>query len=287
MSSLVKKNLSEYLINLIKLMRLDKPHGTLLLLLPTLQALFLAGKNDYKSIITLMPYLVFGTLIMRSAGCVINDIADRRIDKHVKRTAKRPITAGKISVYEAGVFTIFLLLIALYIVLQLPLQCFYCAILALGITIIYPFCKRFFYAPQMILGLAFSMGIPITYYALHAPIDGVFYLLFLINFIWIMSYDTIYALSDKEYDIKIGVKSTAVYFGKYVYVIIDILNILMHLLWVYIAIYLNKPISFLIPWVLGATVLVLQNRLVKKGYFLHAFRISVWYGAFILLGIII
>lgn len=282
-NKIIKQN---YLINLLRLMRLDKPHGTILLLIPTLQALFIAGRNNYQSLSSVLMYMILGTVVMRTAGCVINDIADRRFDRFVARTQNRPLTVGVINISSAWIWTILLLISALYIVLQLPLNCFICAVPALLMTIIYPLCKRFFKAPQMMLGLTFSMGIPIAFFAVEASLDKTFYVLFLINFLWIVSYDTMYALEDKNDDIKLKLKSTAIYFGKYAQLIINFLNVVTHILWLYLAYIIDLGYVFFICWLLASTVLWYQKVLLKQNKFLEAFKASIWYGMVLMVGLL-
>lgn len=262
-----------------RLMRFHKPVGILLLWIPTAWALWMA--NHGTPPLRLIIYFLSGTILMRAAGCVINDIADRNIDKHVTRTRLRPLTTGEISVREAVLLFILLLLAALLIVLQLPILCLYYAITALVITIIYPFCKRFFEAPQLVLGLAFSMGIPTAYAASNVAMDQSMLLLFLLNFAWIVVYDTMYAMADREDDLRIGVKSTAVLFGQYDRVIIMLFQIVLHGLWFYLAWTLHYSLLFYSFWLAAGAILVYQQMLMKQqnptAYF-AAFSVNIWYG---------
>lgn len=264
-----------------RLMRFDKPVGILLLWFPTAWALWLANKGipSFK----LFVLFLSGTLLMRAAGCVVNDIADRNIDKHVARTKFRPLTSGEISLKEALGVLFILLFAALLVLLCLPWDCWYLGVIALFISILYPFCKRFLSAPQFILGLAFSMGIPMAYVASHAPLNAECTLLFLLNFAWIVAYDTMYAMTDKEDDLRIGVKSTAIYFASYDRFIIGLLQCLVHGLWLYWALS-NKvgSIGFYALWFAAAMVLLYQQKLISKrerGQCFRAFIISVYYGA--------
>jgi 4-hydroxybenzoate polyprenyltransferase len=271
----------------LKLMRLDKPVGCLLLLIPTLMALFIAstGLPSYK----LLLIFTLGTIVTRSLGCVINDVVDRNIDPKIARTKLRPLAAKTLSL-NAAIRTIILLsLSACILVLNLNKICMLEAIIALVIMGVYPFCKRFFKAPQLVLGLAFSMGIPMAYSACDAAFDGSFYLLILINCIWVITYDTYYALCDIEDDKTLGVNSTAIFFGKYCQSILNILVIILHCIWLYFAIYVNLYWIFYIFWILAICVLSYQQYLIKlaktKYYFL-AFNISPVYGLLLLGGII-
>lgn len=262
-----------------RLMRFDKPVGILLLWIPTAWALWMA--NHGAPPIRLMIYFLLGTIVMRAAGCIINDIADRNIDKYVTRTRLRPLTTGEISVSEAIVLFISLLLLALYIVLQLPILCFYYAIAALIITILYPFCKRFFQAPQLVLGLAFSMGIPMAYAASNVEVNPNMFLLFVLNFAWIVAYDTMYAMADRDDDLRIGVKSTAVLFGHYDRVIILLFQLVLHGLWLYLAWVMQYSLIFYGFWLAAGSLLAYQQYLMNQknatAYF-TAFSVNVWYG---------
>jgi len=260
-------------------MRFHKPVGTLLLWLPTAWALWLANHGFPPP--ALMVYFLLGTIVMRAAGCVVNDIADRHVDKHVKRTCMRPLTTGEVGLPEAIMLLFVLLMAALFIVIQLPPVCFYYALVALFITILYPFCKRFFEAPQLVLGLAFSMGIPMAYAASGILINTSMILLFLLNFAWIVCYDTMYAMVDREDDLRIGVKSTAVLFAQHDYIIIVFLQLFFHTLWLFLAFEERYSALFYFFWVIAAFILSYQQRLIRKhsvdAYF-AAFSSNVKYG---------
>lgn len=263
----------------LRLMRFHKPVGIMLLWFPTAWGLWVA--NNGAPSILLLTYFALGTIIMRSVGCVINDLADRRIDKHVQRTFARPITTGEIGVREALWLVFVLLLIALLIVLQLPLLCFYYALAALVVTIVYPFCKRFFQAPQLVLGIAFSMGIPMAYVASGAEYNLSMLVLCLLNFAWIVSYDTMYAMVDRPDDLRIGVKSTAILFAQYDKLIIMMLQVFFHLNWLLLGYLLHGSWSFYGFWIAGSLILLYQQYLMhqkkEKGYF-SAFSSNIWYG---------
>ena len=256
-------------------MRLDKPIGILLLWFPTAWALWMANQGSPPMMV--LVYFFLGTIVMRSAGCVVNDLADRHIDKHVQRTRSRPITTGEIGIRDAIILFVTLLCVALYIVVQLPIQCFYYALLGLFVTIVYPFCKRWIQAPQLILSLAFSVAIPMVYVASSVAFNRDMLLLVLINLLWVVVYDTIYAMVDREDDLKLGVQSTAVLFGRYDRVIIGLLMIIMHGLWFFIA----HDGFFLVGWVIGASVLIRQQYLIalrNPANCFKAFQWSVGYG---------
>lgn len=269
-----------------RLMRMHKPVGILLLWFPTAWALWIANQGNPP--LHLILYFLCGTLFMRAAGCIVNDIADRHIDLHVKRTQARPLTTGEVSLFEALVLLFILLLASLFIVLQLPIICFYYAWVALFISIVYPFCKRFFAAPQLILGLAFSMGIPMAYVASGAAINSLMLVLFILNFAWIVAYDTMYALADRDDDLRIGVKSTAVLFAAYDRFIILLLQICFHALWLYIAMDLQEGILFYSCWGIAVLILIYQQVLLGKravDQYIAAFSSNVWYGLVMWVGL--
>lgn len=197
-----------------KLMRLDKPIGTLLLLWPTLWALWLAsaGRPDWL----VVWIFCLGTLLMRSAGCVINDYADRDFDKHVERTKERPLTAGRVSTTEALALFVILCLASFLLVLALgrPLVV-WLSLPAAFLAASYPFTKRFFAIPQAYLGVAFGFGIPMGYAAVLGTVPAEAWWLLLANVFWAVAYDTEYAMVDRDDDLKIGIKTSAITFGRY------------------------------------------------------------------------
>lgn len=194
------------------LMRLDKPIGTLLLLWPTYWALWLA--SDGIPSVSLMLIFSVGVFLMRSAGCVINDYADREIDGEVARTKNRPFAKKTITEKEGLIVFISLALLAFGLVLMLNPLSMYLSFAAITIATIYPFMKRFTYFPQVILGMAFSMAIPMAFAAVKNEVPLTAWLLYITNLLWVLAYDTLYAMVDKKDDLKIGVKSTAIFFGE-------------------------------------------------------------------------
>jgi len=207
----------------INIMRLDRPIGIYLLLWPTLWSLWLTagGLPPLK----LLLVFVAGVVVMRSAGCVMNDIADRNIDPFVERTKNRPLATGAMTVQQAWVLFAGLILVAFYLVLQLNIESIAFAIGGLFLTILYPFCKRLFAAPQLILGLAFSWGIPMVFAATNTVFSLAFYLLWLSAVMWIILYDTFYAMVDQADDVRLGVYSTAILFGSYIKLVVGLLQI--------------------------------------------------------------
>ena len=196
-----------------KLMRLDRPVGILLLLWPALWALWLASRGQPD--LMLVWIFVLGAVLMRSAGCVVNDIADRDFDRHVARTRDRPITAGLVGVKEALVLAAVLTLLAGCLVLMLNGLTIAMSLLALVFAFTYPFTKRFFAVPQAWLGIAFGFGIPMAYAAATGRVPAVAWVMMLANVFWAIAYDTAYAMVDREDDLKIGIKTSAITFGRY------------------------------------------------------------------------
>ncbi|WP_026075558.1 4-hydroxybenzoate octaprenyltransferase [Noviherbaspirillum massiliense] len=196
-----------------RLVRMDKPIGILLLLWPTLIALWLAsdGKPDWKLV------LIFslGTVLMRSAGCAINDYADRDFDKHVKRTAERPLTSGRIAPREALAVAAVLAFLAFALILPLNALTKELSVAAVLIAASYPYFKRFFAIPQAYLGIAFGFGIPMAFAAVQNQVPPAAWLLLLANIFWAVAYDTEYAMVDRDDDLKIGIKTSAITFGQF------------------------------------------------------------------------
>jgi len=192
-------------------MRMHRPIGTWLLLWPTLWAIWIAsaGRPDPKVFLI----LVLGTIVVRSAGCVINDFVDRKIDPRVARTADRPLATGEVAPVEALILFGALMVIALGLVLNLNKLTLTFALAGAFLTIVYPFTKRFLSTPQFVLGVAFSWGVPMAFAATAGDVPRVGWLLFLATVIWVVAYDTQYAMTDRPDDIKIGVRSTAILFG--------------------------------------------------------------------------
>ncbi len=194
-----------------RLMRLDKPVGILLLLWPTLWALLLAA-DGMPPIGTLLIFLS-GVVLTRSAGCVINDYADRWLDPNVERTRSRPLATGEVTARGALTLFVILMLAALCLVLLTNPATIALAVIAALLAVLYPFAKRFIAFPQVVLGAAFSMAIPMAYTAIRGEVDPVAVLLFCANLLWTTAYDTLYAMVDREDDIEAGARSTAILFG--------------------------------------------------------------------------
>ncbi len=203
--------MAENKINLYwRLMRFDKPIGIFLLLWPALWALWIAGEGQPDLLVTIV--IVLGVVLMRAAGCVINDYADREIDPHVQRTQSRPIASGQVSPKEALILFAGLCLTAFGLVLLLNRMTILLSFIGLLLAASYPFMKRYTYFPQAYLGLAFGWAVPMSFAAQTQHIPEVAWLLYLATLFWALAYDTMYALADREDDLKIGVKSTAILF---------------------------------------------------------------------------
>lgn len=208
----------------LQLMRLDKPIGTLLLLWPTLWALFSAAQG-FPPVKELLIF-VLGVVFMRSAGCVINDYADRHIDGHVKRTAQRPLATGRVTEKEAKTLFFSLIVCAFFLVLNLNGYTIFLSIIAVLLASVYPFMKRYTHLPQFVLGMAFGWSIPMAFGAINESLPLECWLLFFANLAWTVAYDTQYAMVDRDDDLRIGVKSTAILFAQYDNKIIALLQAL-------------------------------------------------------------
>lgn len=216
----------------IRLMRLNKPIGTYLLLWPTYWALFLSAEGWPD--IDLLVIFTLGVLVMRSAGCVINDYADRNIDQNIARTKDRPLITGEVSPKAALRLFVFLLIIAFGLVLLTNALTIQLSLIALALATLYPFTKRWTHLPQVVLGLAFGMSVPMAFSAQTGSIPVSAGWIFLATIVWTLIYDTFYAMADRDEDIKIGVKSTAILFEKYDQIFITFLQILLIIVFVVI-----------------------------------------------------
>jgi 4-hydroxybenzoate polyprenyltransferase len=217
---------------LLQLIRFDRPIGTLLLLWPTLWALWLAAKGvpDYH----LLAIFIAGTFLTRSAGCIVNDLADRDLDGAVARTKARPLVTGAVTVVEAITLFVALLLLALVLVLFTNQLTIMLSLIAVVLASSYPFMKRYTHLPQLVLGAAFSWGIPMAFAAQRDALPPAMWLIYFGNLLWTTAYDTAYAMVDREDDLKVGIKSSAILFGQYDRVMIAILQ-MASLLCLYLA----------------------------------------------------
>ena len=270
------------------LMRLDRPIGTLLLLWPTLSALWLAAGGIPD--IHLLVIFCAGTFLMRSAGCVINDLADRRIDPHVKRTAQRPLATGAVSVQQAIGLFITLSLLAFVLVLFTNRLTILLALIAVLLAACYPFAKRYAHFPQVVLGVAFSFGIPMAFAAQSNTLPAILWLLFIANVLWTVVYDTFYAMVDRDDDIVIGVKSTAVLFGWWDRLITACLQVVVIISFIVVGIWFALGYPYYISLVIAALLFIYQQYLIKqrdRDRCLRAFLNNQWVGAVVWLGIVL
>jgi 4-hydroxybenzoate polyprenyltransferase len=217
----IKERLRQYYY----LTRLDRPIGIFLLLWPTLWAIWIASEGKPNLLVLLV--FILGVVLMRSAGCVINDYADRNIDPHVQRTRQRPIAVGRVKPREALFVFVVLCLIAFALVLLMNRFTIYLSIGGVVLAAIYPFMKRYTHLPQIVLGMAFAWSIPMAFAAQTGHVDKVAWLIYVITVVWTVIYDTMYAMADREEDLKIGVKSTAILFGDADKTILLVLQVLM------------------------------------------------------------
>lgn len=271
-----------------RLMRLNRPIGIWLLLWPTLWALWIAsaGRPDPK----VFTILVLGTIVVRSAGCVINDFADRKIDPHVARTADRPLATGEVAPLEALLLFAALMLIALGLVLTLNTLTALFALAGAFLTVIYPFTKRFLSTPQFVLGVAFSWGVPMAFAATNGYVSRIGWLLFLATMIWVVVYDTQYAMTDRPDDVKIGVRSTAILFGELDRVFIAGLQVLL-----LVSLALVGRSAALGPWYYGglacaAAFSCYQAWLIRERDVVQSFRAflnNAWFGGAVFAGILL
>ena len=246
----------------LRLMRLNKPIGIYLLLWPTYWALFLSagGWPD----IDLLIIFTFGVIITRSAGCVINDYADREIDKHIDRTRDRPITTGEISPKAALLLFFVLGLVAFALVLLTNALTIKISFLAIALAVLYPFTKRWTSLPQLILGLAFAMSVPMAFSAQTGTVPASAGWIFLATVLWTLIYDTLYAMADRDEDLKIGVKSTAILFAKYDQLFITLLQILLMLVFIKIGNLFGLGAFFDISLIIILLIMIYHQLLIKK-----------------------
>ena len=271
-----------------RLIRLDKPIGTVLLLWPTLCALWLAqqGVPDWR----LLLIFTLGTFLMRSAGCAINDYADQDIDKFVKRTVDRPITSGRISGKEALAVAGVLSVLAFCLILPLNALTRQLSVAAVIIAGTYPYFKRFFAIPQAYLGIAFGFGIPMGFAAITDSVPVVAWLLLLGNVFWAVAYDTEYAMVDRDDDLKIGIKTSAITFGRYDVAIIMLCYAAFLLLWLVCGWHLGLRYWYVAGLLVAAACAVYHYTLIRARERMPcfaAFRHNNWLGAAVFAGVVL
>jgi 4-hydroxybenzoate polyprenyltransferase len=269
-----------------RLVRLDKPIGSLLLLWPTLSALWLASNGHPDPM--LITIFSIGTVLMRSAGCAINDFADRDFDRHVKRTAERPLTSGQIAAWEAVAVAVVFALISFALILPLNTLTQQLSVLAVIVAGTYPYFKRFFALPQAYLGIAFGFGIPMAYAAVQGAVPLEAWVLLIANVFWALAYDTEYAMVDRDDDLMIGIRTSAITFGRF-----DVLAVMLcygvHLLLVALvgaSYHLGAP--FYLGLFIATAIAVYHYLLIRERDRLRcfaAFRHNNWLGAAVFIGI--
>ncbi len=272
----------------LDLIRWSRPAGWLLLLWPTLAALWVAADGFPGWHLLLM--FVLGTVLMRSAGCCVNDVADREFDRHVKRTAQRPVTRGALSVRQALTFGAVLAAAAFVLVLTTNAATIAWSFAALAITLLYPYAKRYVSMPQAVLGVAFSFGIPMAFAAVTGRVPWLAWVLLLGNLFWVLAYDTEYAMVDRDDDLKIGMKTSAITLGRFdVPVVTTCYFVALAIWWVALQGHgLGWP--FYVGLASAATQAVWHHTLIRDrtrdGCF-KAFRLNHWFGFAIFAGVAI
>ncbi len=280
--AMLRQSLALYL----QLIRWDRPAGWLLLLWPTLSALWLAaGGFPGWHLVTVF---TLGTILMRSAGCCINDVADREFDKHVKRTALRPVTSGAVSVREALALGAVLALLAFALVLTTNTATVLWSFAALAVALVYPYAKRFVSMPQAVLGVAFSFGIPMAYCAVQGSIPPQAWVLMIGNLFWVLAYDTEYAMVDRDDDLSIGMKTSAITLGHWDVPAVMGFYVLYLLIWSWVVAPQVQPWAWWLGEACASVQVVWHYRLIRgrsrDGCF-KAFRLNHWVGAALFAGI--
>jgi 4-hydroxybenzoate polyprenyltransferase len=278
----------EKIKNYALLMRLDKPVGIVLLLWPTLWAIWLASHG--KASLSIVIIFTTGVIFMRSAGCIINDIADRHVDGAVHRTQNRPLVTQAVSLTEA--FSLFVLLgcCAFALVLNLNVLTIKLAFVGAGLAIVYPFLKRWTFLPQVGLGAAFSWGIPMAFAAIQHTIPLAAWCLYVTALIWPVIYDTMYAMVDKADDEKVGIKSTAILFGENTQLVLACLQVVFLACLILVGMLFQLPLIYYVSLIMVAMLCCYQQSLIKKRHpalYFKAFLNNQWVGFIIFLGILV
>ena len=271
-----------------RLMRTDRPIGSLLLLWPTYWALWIAARGipDWHILII----FTIGVFSMRAAGCVINDFADRKFDGSVERTKNRPLPRGDVTEKEAKILFAVLVLVSFGLVLTLNTMTIWLSVAGLALAWIYPFVKRVSHLPQVVLGAAFGWSIPMAFAAVSESLPAVCWLLFAVNIIWSVTYDTQYAMVDRNDDLKIGVKSTAILFGRFDKIIIGVLQLVMILMLLWTGMMANLSGIFYWSLLLAGALFVYQQRLMadrERDPCFQAFMNNNYVGFILFLGMLV
>ena len=270
----------------LRLIRMDKPIGSLLLLWPTLNALWIA--SDGRPSWPMLAIFVVGTVLMRSAGCAMNDYADRDFDRHVKRTENRPLTSGAVQPWEALAIAGALTVLSFLLILPLNSLTKLLSIAAVILAGSYPFTKRFFAIPQAYLGIAFGFGIPMSFAAIQGQVPAVAWVMLLANVFWSVAYDTEYAMVDREDDLKIGIRTSALTFGRYDVIAIMLCYAATLLIYVGIGVRLGLGLPFWAGLGAAAGCVVYHYRLIRdrdRMACFAAFRHNNWLGGVLFAGI--
>tara|TARA_B110000503_G_scaffold85373_1_gene129862 strand:+ start:94996 stop:95865 length:870 start_codon:yes stop_codon:yes gene_type:complete len=272
---------------LLQLTRFDKPIGTLLLLWPTLSALWLAAQGAPE--LGLLVIFIFGTFLTRSAGCIINDFADRNLDGGVSRTKARPLVTGAVTVHEALLLFVVLMSLAFILVLFTNTFTVQLSLVAVALASTYPFMKRYTQLPQLVLGAAFSWGIPMAFAAQRGALPHALWLVYLANLLWTVAYDTTYAMVDREDDLKVGIKSSAILFGRYDRLIIAALQLACLVFFYLAGRAFGLGLTFNGALVVAAVLFAYQHLLISERrtetYF-KAFLHNNWVGMVIFVGVV-
>ena len=272
----------------LDLIRWDRPAGSYLLLWPTLSALWIAA-NGFPGWHLLLVFTA-GTFLMRSAGCAVNDVADREVDKHVKRTAQRPVTSGAVSVKAALLLGAGLALLAFALVLTTNAATVWWSVAALAVTCFYPFTKRFFSMPQAVLGVAFSFGIPMAFAAVQGHVPVLAWWLLLGNAFWVLAYDTEYAMVDRDDDLKVGIKTSAITLGRF-----DVAGAMLFYagylaVWAAVGLQLKMGWPYFVGLAVAALIACWHYTLIcsrsREGCF-RAFRLNHWLGLAVFAGVVV
>ncbi|MEJ2645840.1 MAG: 4-hydroxybenzoate octaprenyltransferase [Gammaproteobacteria bacterium] len=282
--AVVKDRLHQY----YRLTRLDRPIGSLLLLWPAMWALWIAGEGHPRPLIVAV--FVLGVFIMRSAGCVLNDYADRHIDPHVKRTKARPLAAGQVSAREALTLFVVLSLLAFALVLLLNRLTVLMSFGGIVLAAVYPFTKRYTHLPQVFLGAAFGWAVPMAFAAQTGAVPKVGWLLFIAAILWAVVYDTMYAMVDRDDDLKIGVKSTDILFGDADRLIIGIVQIMLLGALVLAGRLVHLQSMYYLGLAVAAGLAVYQQYLIKgreRDKCFQAFLNNNWFGGVVFAGIVL
>lgn len=271
------------------LLRIEKQYGTFLVLLPALWALFIASEGRPDPILLLV--IIGGAFLMRSAGCAINDIADRNFDPHVDRTKERPLASGQMSLSHAIIVFLLTILLAVFLAFYLNRLAFILSPFCLFFVILYPFTKRFISVPQLFLGIAFGWGSIIVWAAVKAKLEPTAFLIFFATVTWALAYDTVYAMMDINDDLKLGVKSAAIFFGKYVREAVALFFFLTITLLISVGQSSSLGLPFYVSLIIASIIFIRQILLTGKGMdretAFSAFKSNVLAGFVILIGVML